>query len=196
MVLIAASFILANQDNTLSSAEKRAGWKLLFDGKTTTGWHNFNKEGVGPGWVIKDGVLTSVNASTAGDIVTNDKYDWFELDLDFKLTKGGNSGVMIHCSDDEGFAMWNSGPEVQIYDDHGEEGAQKTGFLYDLYDSKVDASKPVGEWNHFHIIIAPRKWATYVNGVKYWEFEPGTKDFWDRVKKSKFNEWPFFARYQ
>jgi hypothetical protein len=182
--------------NTLTPSERRAGWILLFDGKTTNGWHNFRKQGVGPGWQVNDGVLSSVTPEQAGDIVTDDKFDWFELDLDYNLTKGGNSGVMIHCADEEGDAMWFSGPEIQIYDDHGEEGAQKTGFLYELYSSPVDSTKPPGQWNHFHIVIAPRKCETYVNGVKYYEWEPGSKDFWDRVAKSKFAAMPMFGKLQ
>ena len=193
---IFASLLLVLPINTVNTAERSGGWRLLFDGKTTTGWHNFRKTGVGPGWEIHDGVLTSVHPETAGDIVTDDKFDWFELELDYNLTKGGNSGVMIHCADDEGDAMWYSGPEVQIYDDHGEEGAQKTGFLYELYSSKVDSTKPPGQWNHFRIVVAPRKCETYVNGVKYYEWEPGSKDFWDRVAKSKFAAMPMFGKLQ
>jgi len=195
MLSLVAAMAMSQSLNTLTPAEVRDGWKLLFDGKTTNGWHNFRKEGIGSGWQIKDGTLTSVDPGTAGDIVTNDKYDWFELQLDYNLTKGGNSGIMFHCADD-GDTMWFSGPEIQIYDDHGEEGAQKSGFLYDIYDSKVDSTKPVGQWNHFRIVIAPRKCETYVNGVKYYEYEPGSRDFWDRVKKTKFADLPLFAKLQ
>src|SRR5476651_777861 len=129
MLPLFAAIALSQSANTLSASEVRSGWKLLFDGKTTAGWHNWKKEDIGSGWQIKDGALTSVDPGTAGDIVTIDKYDWFELQLDFNLTKDGNSGVMFHCSDTEGDAMWFSGPEIQLYDDHGEPGAQKTGFL-------------------------------------------------------------------
>ncbi len=186
---------LAQAMNTLTPAERKAGWKLLFDGKTTHGWHNFKAKGVGPGWQIKDGVLTSVDPATAGDIVTDDKYDWFEISLDYNLTKGGNSGIMFHVAD-EGDTIWTSGPEVQIYDDHGEEGAQKSGWLYELYSSPVDSTKPPGEWNHFRIVIAPKKCETYVNGVKYYEFVLGSDDFWARVAKSKFAQMPLFGKIQ
>ena len=196
MFLCLAAIAIAPPLNTLTSAEKRAGWTLLFDGQTTNGWHNFRKAGVGPGWEVHDGILASVHPESAGDIVTDQKFDWFEIQLDYRLTKGGNSGVMIHCADDDGDYMWFSGPEIQIYDDHGEPGAQKTGFLYELYPSSVDSTKPPGEWNHFRIVIAPRKCETYVNGVKYYEWEPGSKDFWDRVAKSKFAEMPMFAKLQ
>jgi hypothetical protein len=196
MFVCFALLALAPPINTLTPAEVREGWQLLFDGTTTRGWHNFKKQGVGSGWEVHDGILTSVHPELAGDIVTDEKFDWFEIQLDFNLTKGGNSGVMLHCSDSEGDTMWFSGPEVQIYDDHGEAGAQKTGYLYELYSSAVDSTKPPGQWNHFRIVVAPRKCETYVNGVKYYEWEPGSQDFWDRVAKSKFAAMPMFGKLQ
>jgi len=195
MVMAIAAIAFAQAMNTLTPREETAGWKLLFDGKTTHGWHNFKKDGIGSGWQVVDGVLTSVDPGAAGDIVTDDKFDWFELDLDFMLTKGGNSGVMLHCAD-EGEMMWFSGPEIQIYDDHGEPGAQKTGYLYDIYDSKVDSTKPPGQWNHFHILVSKKRCATYVNGVKYYDWVWGSKDFFDRVKKTKFADMPLFGKLE
>jgi len=195
MIASLAAIVFAQSLNTLSPSEARSGWKLLFDGKTTAGWHNFKQKGVGPGWQVKDGVLASVDPGTAGDIVTDDKYDWFELTLDYNLTKGGNSGIMVHCADD-GDTMWESGPEIQIYDDHGEAGAQKSGWLYDLYSSPVDATKPPGQWNHLDIIISPKKCTTYLNKVKYYEFVWGSEDFFARVAKCKFNQWPGFGKLE
>jgi len=81
--------------NTLTDAEKAKGWKLLFDGNTLTGWHNFKKNDVRPGWQVKDGVLACVDPHNAGDIVTTDKFDWFELQLDFNISPAGNSGIML-----------------------------------------------------------------------------------------------------
>jgi hypothetical protein len=190
-----AAVVLAQQINTLSPREIREGWKLLFDGKSVNGWHNYRKTGVGPGWHVEDGILTSVNPDAAGDIVTNDLYDWFILELDFRLTKGGNSGVMLHCAD-EGDYMWYSGPEVQIYDDHGEDGAQKTGWLYDIYSSKVDSTKPPGEWNHFKIVVTKKKCSTFVNGTKYYDWVWGSKDFFDRASHTKFANMPLFGKLE
>src|SRR5690348_16595060 len=81
--------------NTLSDKEKAEGWKLLFDGHDLSGWHNFGKTDIRPGWQVKDGVLVCADPHNAGDIVTNDKYDWFELQLDYNISKGGNSGIMF-----------------------------------------------------------------------------------------------------
>ena len=193
MLTVIAAIAFAQQINTLTPAEKRHGWKLLFDGKTTKGWHNFRQTTIGSGWQVIDGVLTCADPGKAGDIVTDEKYDWFELDVDFKLTKGGNSGIMVHCAD-QGETMWFSGPEIQIYDDHGEPGAQKNGFLYDIYDSKVDSAKPCGEWNHFHIVISKKKCSTTLNGVKYYDWVWGSKEFFDKVKTTKFADLPLFGK--
>lgn len=193
MIAVLAATILFQATNALTAKEAKAGWLLLFDGKTTTGWHTFKEKTTLPGWVVKDGILKSVDPGNAGDLVTDAKFDWFELTLDYNLDKGQNSGIMFRVGDGGG-ATWHTGPEVQIYDDHGEPGAQKSGWLYELYSSPVDSTKPPGEWNHFRIIVAPKQCATYVNGVKYYDYVLGSDDFKARVAKSKFIEFPDFAK--
>ncbi len=178
-------------DNSLSSAEKAAGWKLLFDGKTTNGWRSYRKKGVEGKWKVVDGVLTGQEGS--GDIITIDEFGAFELVLDYKIPKGGNSGVMFHVTE-EGKYSFESGPEVQIYDHPGGPDVQKTGFVYALYDSKVDSTKPAGEWNQMRLLITPEKCETYINGVKYNEYVIGSDDWNARVAKSKYNEVPIFAK--
>ena len=183
---------LIQKDNILTHEEKKAGWKLLFDGKTTKGWHNFKEKGIKSGWQVVDGTLTIADPGNAGDIVTEDKFEWFEIQLDLKIGKGQNSGIMFHVAD-AGEATWHSGPEIQIYDHPFEKGVETTGFLYQLYGSGVDAAKPAGEWNHLEIVVAPEKCWTKVNGVKYYEYILNSEDFKARVAKSKFTEHPEFA---
>lgn len=189
LVLVAA----LQSHNTLTAAEAKAGWQLLFDGKTTKGWHNYKAKGVGEGWQVKDGVLGIVDVSKAGDIVTDEKFSWFELQLEYNLGPGQNSGIMFWVTE-QGKTPWQSGPEVQLYDHPPQKGVETSGFLYQLYSSPVDASKPAGQWNHLRILISPKKCLTELNGVKYYEFVYGSKDFWDRVAKSKFAQYPFFAK--
>src|SRR5688572_26146762 len=105
MVLLTLAWPISAADNTLTDPEKKAGWKLLFDGKTLDGWHNFKKEGVKPGWQVKDGNLVCVDPHNAGDIVTTEKFGAFELQLDFKMGEGANSGIIYHVTD-EGGAVW------------------------------------------------------------------------------------------
>lgn len=185
--------VALQQHNTLSSAEQRAGWKLLFDGKSTAGWHNYRAEGVHPGWVVKDGTLICDAAQHPGDIVTNDTYQWFELSLEFNLGKDQNSGIILRATN-EGETMWQSGPEVQLYDHPAEEGVEISGYLYQLYKSETDAQKPAGQWNHLRILISPEACKTWLNGTLYYEFVWGSEDFWARVKKSKFSRYPYFAK--
>ena len=193
MLAALAATVLVQSSNTLTPAEIKAGWKLLFDGATTKGWHTFNGKGVKPGWQVKDGILSIVDPNNAGDIVTDAKYDWFELELDFNIAKGQNSGIMYHVAD-TGEATWHSGPEIQIYDHPAELGVEISGYLYQLYGSSVDAAKPAGQWNHLHIVVGPKKCWTEVNGVKYYEYVLGSDDFWARVAKSKFAKYPEFAK--
>jgi hypothetical protein len=187
--------------NTLTEAEKAAGWKLLFNGKDLKGWHNFKSEGVKPGWQVKDGTLACVDPHNAGDIVTSEKFDAFELQLDYNMSEGANSGIMYHVTD-EGSAAWATGPEIQLEDNAKAVDPQKCGWLYALYqpadDPKtgktLDATKPAGEWNHMRIIISPEKCVHEVNGVKYVEYVIGSADFNERVAKSKFGTMPRFAK--
>jgi hypothetical protein len=190
--------------NQLTDAEKQAGWKLLFDGKSFTGWHNFKQKDVRPGWQVKDGALVCVNPRRAGDLVTADKYDWFELSIDYNISEAGNSGIMFHVTND-GDHIWATGPEVQLEDNQKAADPQRCGWLYELYkppaDSKtgkpLDATKPVGEWNHIRIVIAPppQKSEVEVNGVKYYDFVYSSDDFKARVAKSKFRKMPGFAKH-
>jgi hypothetical protein len=190
-----------SQINALTESEKAAGWKLLFNGKDFTGWHNFKREGVRPGWEVKDGALVCVDPHNAGDIVTADQYEWFELQLDYNISKAGNSGIMFHVTD-QGGAAWATGPEFQLEDNVEAADRIRCGWLYALYqppdDPKtgkpLDATKPVGEWNHVRLLVTPEKCVHEINGVKYFEYVLGSEDFNSRVAKSKFARMPSFAK--
>jgi hypothetical protein len=189
------------EPNTLSAAEKAAGWKLLFNGKDLEGWHNFRSETIKPGWQVKDGALACVDPHNAGDIVTSEKFGWFELQLDYNISEGGNSGIMFHVTD-EARSAWATGPEFQLEDNAKAADPQRCGWLYGLYepptDSKtgkvLDATKPAGEWNHIRLVIGPDKCIHEINGVKYFEYVLGSDDFKARVAKSKFGSMPKFAK--
>ena len=123
--------------NGLTEAEKRSGWEVLFDGKTTDGWRNYKKDSVGDGWQIKDGALVRA-AGGAGDIITEEKYKYFELFLEYKISKGGNSGIMFHVTEEYN-APWQTGPEIQVQDNVDGHDPQKSGWLYQLYKPKKPA---------------------------------------------------------
>jgi hypothetical protein len=200
---IAAGTSVYAQDepNTLSSSERAAGWQLLFDGKDFNGWHNFKHDGVRPGWEVKDGVLVCSDPHNAGDIVTSNQYQWFELQLDYNISEAGNSGIMYHVGDTGG-AVWATGPEFQLEDNKEARDPIRCGWLYQLYQPPIDpatgktldATKPVGEWNHVRLLISPDKCEHDINGVKYFEYVLGSDDFNARVAKSKFSKMPGFAK--
>ena len=187
--------------NTLTHAEKAAGWKLLFDGESFAGWHNFKHDGVRAGWQVKDGALVCVDPHNAGDLVTTDKFGAFELQLDYNISEGGNSGIIFHVTDDGG-AVWATGPEFQLEDNAKAADPIRCGWLYALYQPPIDpatgkildATKPVGEWNHVRLVVSPEKCIHEINGVKYFEYVIGSDDFNARVAKSKFGKMPFFAK--
>ncbi len=189
--------------NQLTEQEKQAGWLLLFDGKSFDGWHNFKRSGVRRGWQVKDGLLVCDDPNDAGDIVTTGKYEWFELSIEYSISKAGNSGIMFHVTDDGG-ETWATGPEIQLEDNQNARDPERSGWTYQLYkpekdpktDKPIDATKPVGEWNQLRILIAPSptKSEVVMNGVKYYEFVWNSDDFKSRIAKSKFASMRSFAK--
>lgn len=187
--------------NVLSDDEKKAGWRLLFNGVDFAGWHNFKRAGVRPGWQVKDGLLVCADPHDAGDLVTTDKFGAFELQLEYNISEGGNSGIIFHVTD-EGGAVWATGPEFQLEDNAKAKDPQRCGWLYALYqpanDPKtgkpLDATLPAGQWNQVRLVISPEKCEHWINGVKYFEYVLGSDDFKSRVAKSKFSQMPLFAK--
>jgi hypothetical protein len=179
--------------NTLSEAERKAGWKLLFNGADLAGWHSFKRTDVRPGWVVVDGAITCADPHDAGDLCTDGQYGAFELLLDYNIAPAGNSGVMFHVTDDAG-ATWATGPECQLLDNKAGRDPQKAGWLYGLYSAEVDATRPAGEWNRLRLLITPTKCEHEMNGVKYFDYVPGSDDFELRLAASKFARMPKFAQ--
>jgi len=178
-------------DNTLTAAEKKAGWTLLFDGKDLAGWRGFKGEPK-PGWTVKDGVL-SPEGKASKDIISNREYENFELDFDWKISPKGNSGVMYHVLEQGDETYW-SGPEYQILDNaHGEKPPQQAGSLFALIPPSQDVTKPVGEFNHSRLVVDHGHVQHWMNGVKLLEYDLGSADFKAKVDASKFRQWPIFA---
>ncbi|MGA0408861.1 MAG: 3-keto-disaccharide hydrolase [Limisphaerales bacterium] len=178
--------------NRLTKSEREDGWKLLFNGKNLNRWRNYKKESLGDGWQIKDDAIVWVKQG-AGDIVTKKQYDSFELILEYKISKGGNSGLMYHVLETES-APWQTGPEIQIQDNVDGHDPQKAGWLYQLYPASSDATKPVGEWNQLRVLITPERCEQYMNGVKYCEYVKGSEDWNKQVEKSKFKVYKDFGK--
>jgi hypothetical protein len=187
------------KQNTLTEKEKKEGWKLLFDGKTTKGWRRFKGKGMPDKWKVADGVLGFYpdDGKNGGDIVTTDKYANFELVLDWKISEGGNSGLMYRVSETEG-APYMTGPEYQLLDNakHSDGKNPKTSAAscYALYAPSKDMTKPIGEWNRTRLVVNGNHVEHWLNGKKVVEYELGSDDWQKRVKASKFKDMAKFGK--
>jgi len=181
--------------NILTAQEKAAGWRLLFDGNTTAGWRGYRKTDMPSDWQVVDGALTRVGK--AGDIVTVEQFDSFELTFDWNVAPGGNSGVFFRVTEDSA-EVWHSGPEFQILDNaahkDGLTPATSAGADYALHAPTRDVTRPPGTWNEARIVVRGAHVEHWLNGEKIVEYELGSDDWMARVAKSKFNEHPRFGR--
>lgn len=201
----------ANAQNKLSSKEKKEGWKLLFDGKTSKGWRSAKADAFpnsSKGWIIKDGILSiqatnGTESQNAGDIVTTDEYGpAFELSFDFKLTRGANSGVKYFVTLKENSGASAIGLEYQVLDDEvhpdaklGRDGNRTLASLYDIKTAnKTGATKPIGEWNTGKVIVYPNNRVEHwLNGVKVLEYERKSPEYRALVQMSKHKVWKDFG---
>ncbi|MGE3525921.1 MAG: DUF1080 domain-containing protein [Gemmatimonadales bacterium] len=171
------------------------GWQPLFDGKTTAGWRNYGKTGPVTGWAVEDGALTRVGEG--GDIVSDSEYANFELELDWKISPKGNSGIMYRVTEDQPWSYY-TGPEMQVLDDAGHpDGASRltaAGAAYGLYPSPPGIEKPAGEWNHVRIVVNGAHVEHWLNGTRVVEYELWSPDWEARVAASKFKQWPTYGR--
>jgi hypothetical protein len=180
--------------NTLTAEEKAAGWRLLFDGKTTRGWHSFGKDQV-VGWEVKDGELAAVGKG--GDIVTDEAFESFELMVDWKLAARANTGIFYHVVEKGYDAPYATGPEYQVLDvdgwpDHLETW-QWTGANYAMHPPAVAAWKKIGEWNHTRIVVAGTHVEHWLNDVKVVEYELWTPDWVARSQGGKWKDYPAYG---
>ncbi|MBI1225774.1 MAG: DUF1080 domain-containing protein [Bacteroidetes bacterium] len=217
ILLLAAIFSLAfafktvsteatnsTQNNTLTEAEKAGGWKLLFDGKTTKGWHSFNKKIAAKKWVVQDGALTldpkAPGAEEAnGDLVTDGVYANYELCLEWKISDCGNSGVVYNVVEDPKYTWaWQTGPEMQIIDNSCHPDAKiakhRAGDLYDLVAVTKETVKPAGQWNEARLVNRNGKVEQWLNGAKVVEVDMTGEDWKKLIAGSKFKDMPDFGK--
>ena len=200
---------VTNPDNTLSGKEMKQGWKLLFDGKTSTVWMNpMTKKFPENGWEIIDGVL-SVNPKTkkqggGGDIVTDRTYRNFDLKVDFKYTPGANSGIKYFVDiESKNGSLAGIGCEYQVLDDKlhpdaklGKNGDRTMGGLYDLIPPKPKIDNGANNWNSAEIIVRGNKVQHWLNGQLTVEYERGNDAWRALVATSKFKDSPGFGEVQ
>jgi hypothetical protein len=196
-LLLAASSLRASPPNELTPAEKSAGWRLLFDGKTTAGWRGFNKtEFPSQRWVVRDGALVVLGAGTGdshggGDIVTTEKFSDFDLRWEWRVAPGANSGLKYLVDEKRGEPIAH---EYQILDDDKHPDAkvgphrQAAAFYDVLPPAKDKPLKPVGEWNRSRVLVKGNHVEHWLNGRKVLEYELGSPEIKAAIAKSKFKD--------
>ena len=183
--------------NQLTRSESLSGWQLLFDGKSLDAWRNYQKEGVSDGWQIVDGTLVR-DGDKPGDLVTKDKFQYFELSLEYNISEAGNSGLMFHVTEDQS-QPYHTGPEIQIQDNQAGRDPQKAGWLYQLVKPNeingavLDATRPAGQWNQVFLRIAPNQCEVSMNGEFYYRFNLGDESWKKAVANSKFADMEGFG---
>ena len=196
-LLFAGAGSLAAQGaiNTLTAAQKKEGWRLLFDGKTTAGFRGYKTDTVPAAWHVVDGVLTKTVGT--GDIVTKEVFQDFALQFDWKLATGGNSGVFYRANEEFDHIYW-TGPEFQLLDDanapDGKNRLTSAGSAYGLYAAPAGVVKAADQWNTSQIIVKGNHVEHWMNGQKLLEYELLSPDWEAKVKASKFGVWPKYGR--
>lgn len=197
----------APRPNTLTREEQAHGWKLLFDGRTMTGWRGAYLDSLpAKGWKVQDGMLNvqetgGAEASFGGDIVTIEEYGSFELVLEFKLTEGANSGIKYFVTEQQPRTPGSAkGLEFQLLDDAkhpdarlGINGNRTLASLYDLIPAAHKRTRPIGDWNEARIVVKGNHVEHWLNGVKVLEYERGGREFLAHKAESKFKDMPGFG---
>lgn len=207
VVLSFSSYAKKGGDNTLTKKEKKEGWVLLFDGKTTDQWRGYLKDDFPKGWIVENGTLKcngsgrgEAGSKDGGDIITKKQYQNFELTLEWKISEGGNSGIFYLAQEKEGQEIYMSSPEMQVLDNErhpdaklGRDGNRQAGSLYDLIPAKPQNAKPAGQWNKVVITVYKGTVIHNQNGKNVVEYHLWTPEWKKMVKDSKFKNWPDFV---
>ena len=173
------------------------GWITLFNGKSTDAWRGY-KQADFPreSWVIEQDTLKT-NPEHPIDLITREQYENFELELEWKVAKSANSGIMYHVSEDFSDTYW-TGPEMQVVDDDnsedGKEPKTSSGSLYALIAPANKKLNPAGSWNTARLIVRGDRVQYWLNARKIVEYELGSSEFKTLIAGSKFKDWPKFAK--
>lgn len=196
----------ANAQNTLTKQEKKDGWKLLFDGKTLKGWHNFKSDKIGEAWAVVDGVIhlnktqkEGFQVKGGGDIVTDGEFENYQLSVEWKIAACGNSGIIFNVIESPEYQyVWQTGPEMQVLDNTCHPDAKidkhRAGNLYDLIASPTESVKPANEWNVAKIMSNKGNLELWLNGVLQVKTTMFTPEWEAMIKGSKFKDMPSFGK--
>ncbi|MDH3442154.1 MAG: DUF1080 domain-containing protein [Gammaproteobacteria bacterium] len=183
-----------------------AEWTTLFAGTSLDGWRTYGEDTPRSTWAVEDGAIVldvdeSTTAMTGGDLMTVGQYENFELELEWKISEGGNSGIFFgvrEIADHE--VAYLTGIEIQVLDDDnhidGQVAETSAGSCYALYAPTEDVVRPVGEYNEVRLIVNNLEVEHWLNGRKIAEYTIDSPDWQERVAASKFADWEHFGRYR
>ena len=182
-------------DNQLTAQEQTDGWQLLFDGSSMAQWRNFRQTGLSDKWQIEQGAI-KLTGKGGGDILTKAQYSDFELQLEWKIAEGGNSGIFV-LVDETGNTIYAHAPEIQILDDarHPDNklASHRSGSLYDMIAAPPQSQKQAGEWNQVRIRLQQKQLTIWQNGVQTAAVQIDSVKWQQLLAQSKFASWPGFA---
>jgi len=201
--LILASILAAFCLGLVSCNES---WVSLFDGSSSAGWRGYGLERFPEaGWEIADGMIHCIGsgrgeAGDGGDIITEQRFENFELKLEWKIAEGGNSGI-FYLARETDQPIWQNAPEMQVLDNErhpdanlGKAGNRQAGSLYDLIPANPQTAKPAGGWNQVRLVVQDWHVEHWQNGEKVLEYQLGSPEFETLVKESKFVDYPDFGK--
>jgi hypothetical protein len=170
------------------------GWRPLLAGSNVDAWRGWNSLGLPAGWHVADGTLSKDGA--VDDLVTRDQFANFELELEWKIGKGGNSGVFYRATREYDHIYW-SGPEYQLLDDanhpDGKIPLTSAAAAYGLYAPPAGVVKPFGEWNKTRLVVNGGHVEHWLNGQKVVQYELWSADWAAKVAASKFSKYPNYG---
>ncbi|WP_373493852.1 DUF1080 domain-containing protein [Aquiflexum sp.] len=195
-------------EETTETVVEESDWESLFDGQTFEGWSKYGGGDVGNAWKVQEGAIyldaknkADWNEGDGGDIVTDEEFDNYHLQVEWKIAKNGNSGIIFFVSDNGEYPQsYMTGLEMQVLDNDGHPDAKITthraGDLYDLIESSEETVKPVGEWNLAEIIARDGNLELHLNGVMVVSTTLWTPEWEEMVANSKFKDMPGFGKYK
>lgn len=194
---LCGAFIFLSSSST-HAVESKQGRLALFDGKLADAFRGYKQDSFPEkSWVIENGALKTIPGSEAVDLVTKETFENFDLELDWKISPGGNSGIIYHVAEDLP-QSYHTGPEMQVLDDskHKDGGNPKTsaGALYAMIAPQNKVLKPVGEWNHARLLVQGNHVEHWLNGRKIVSYELGSPELEKLIGSSKFKDLPRFAK--
>lgn len=207
--LVACVTILAGCDGETThpgDTPTEGQWLALFNGENLDGWRSYGETAPLPAWIVENGAIVldagdDTVENIGGDLITERQFENFELQLEWKISAGGNSGVFFGVREIDGVAVaYESGIELQVLDDarHADSDNPLTsaGACYALYAPDDKVLQPVGEYNSVRLIVNDGHVEHWLNGRRVAAYDIDSNDWTARVAASKFAEWPHFAKYR